>query len=120
MLAVAAEDLKVAYFRYGNHDTTTQLDSVSSDATVQLREWNAVYKIFDSPLDMKVQRLDIAGAAAGTATLYQEELLSLTDGPAYFFSNASAVRFEDHSGQVTSMEYSDSIAWASTGSCLKL
>jgi len=118
--AVAAEDPKVAYFRYGNHDNTAQLDSVSSDSTVQLREWSTTYSIFDSPLDMNVQRLDIDGPPSGTATLYQEDLLAFADGPAYFFSNASAVSFEDHTGQVTGMEYSDAVAWVSSAACLKL
>jgi hypothetical protein len=44
----------------------------------------------------------------------------LDDGPAYIFSNASAVRFEDHTGKVTSMEYTDSMVWISKASCLKI
>jgi len=118
--AVFAEETKVAYFRSGNHDSTTTLDAVSLDSTVQLREWDTSYKIFDSPLQMKVQRLDITGAASGTATLYQEQLLGFADGPAYIFSNASAVRFEDHTGQAASMEYTDTVAWVSRAACLKL
>lgn len=106
------------YYRFGNHDKTTQLDSISADSSVQLREWETGFKIFDSPLDMKVQRLDIKGS--GTATLYQEQLLQLGDGPAYIFSNASAVHFQDHTGKTTSMQYTDSIAWVSKASCLKL
>merc|ERR1712165_682961 len=76
--------------------------------------------IFDSPQDMKVQRFDIDGTRSGTATLYQDQMLGFPDGPAYVFSNASAVRFEDHSGKVTSMQYTDAIAWVSKASCLKL
>jgi hypothetical protein len=120
LLPFAVADTEVAYFRFANHDKTTQLDSVSSDSTVQLREWSTTYKIFDSPQDVKVQRLDIDGTPSGTATLYQDELLSLEDGPAYIFSNASAVRFEDHTGTKSSMEYTDSVAWISKASCVKL
>jgi hypothetical protein len=117
MLSAAQAEVQVAYYRFGNHARSLALE-VSKDSDVQLREWDSNYEIFDSPKEVQVRRLDIAGSE--TASLYQEQLLSFPDGPAYIFSNASAVRFEDHLGQASSMAYEDSVAWVSKGSCLRL
>jgi len=112
----SAED--VLYFRFANYDNSTTLD-VSADAEVNLREWDATFAIFDSQRDVNVQRLDVTGTPGGIATLYHDKSLAFPNGPAYIFSNASALKIEDHTGAVTNVGPTDSVIWVSKAACLR-
>ena len=57
---------EVYYYRRHNYDSSKALDILGTDdesahGSVTLRLWKATFSIFDSPTDVRVQRLDVAG-----------------------------------------------------------
>lgn len=116
----AATGPNVAYFRNHNMDRSSKL-SVSSDATsVTLNEWDTTINIFDSPKDVRVQRIDVLGKGGSTVSLYSKTSpLHLPEGPMYIFHNATKLTMLDAS---TEKSYSgaktDAVSWISKGSCV--
>lgn len=118
----AAVGPNVAYFRNHNMDRSSKL-SVSNDAdSVTLNEWNTTINIFDSPKDVKVQRIDISGKGGSTVSLYSKAVpLHLLEGPMYIFHNATKLVMTDATtGKSYSASKTEAVSWISKGTCLHL
>ena len=121
---------EVYYYRRHNYDSSKALDILGTDdesahGSVTLRLWKATFSIFDSPTDVRVQRLDLSGPPDSELELFPSSLrargLHLTAGPVWLFSDATLTIEDSQSGATTVMAYeAEPTAWISQNSCVRL
>ena len=120
--SLAASGPNVLYARYHNYDYSTDISSVSKDATsVTLRGWNSTIEIFDSKAKVYVRRIDIVGAPNTNVSLYSGSSALRTEGGAYFFYNASSLTVKDVvSGKALTGTWWDATTWVAGQGCITL
>lgn len=102
-------------------DHSSKLTVSSNASSLTLHEWDTTINQFDSEQDVKVQRLDLLGSPGATVSLYSTSApLAFTEGPSYFFHNATKLTLTDNQGKAYEASKSEAAIWVSKGSCLTL
>merc|ERR1719203_365546 len=93
----------------------------STAKSVILNEWDTTINNFDTTKDVTVQRIDITGDSNAEVSLYSKESpLQITEGPIYFFHNATQLIMEDLTSKNYSAGKTDAVVWIAKGTCLQL
>jgi len=83
-------------------------------------DWDSTYALFDSPREVHVHRYDFFNSSSDLRLGGEKASLSLPNGAAYIFTTSSLVVLRDVVADKEYNIYSESVAWASKGSCLQL